>query len=158
MILRLSGLTASAACLIGSLSACGSGQPLAGTETGAIAPGQTVSSVIAPDAKKCGGTNGVSVSPCPLVIKKKSEGFTWFNITGAGVATSYLGSYQMSGTCYNKKGAAICTVQNLASPPTYWQANSGPNCGKARPLTFYAYGGSGFIGYGYLTIINKYCP
>lgn len=140
-----------------ALPACG-GQQVAGTQTGAIPPGQTVLSAIAPDSKKCGGTNGVYVDPCPVIIKKKSKGFTWFNVDGPGVSVSYLKNYQMQGSCYNRNGGEICTLQNLASPPTYWQATSGPFCGKARPLKFYAYGGGGFIGYAYLTIVNKYCP
>jgi hypothetical protein len=142
---------------IALLSACG-GQQVAGNTAGVAPPGQPMFSKVAPDNKKCGGTNGVSVSPCPLIISKKSKGLAWFNVEGNGVVTSYLAGYQQEGNCYSKDGAEICSVQNLASPPTYWGATSGPHCGKAKQLTFYAYGVSGFIGYGYLRIINKYCP
>jgi hypothetical protein len=157
MVYKPLRLTVTYALFVGSLSACG-GQQLAMTGTDAIAAGEPIFPRVATRLKRCGGTNGVSVSPCPLVISKKSGGYAWFNVTGPGVATSYLENYQPEGYCYNKKGGEICYVQNLASPPTYWQASSGQDCGKAKPLKFYAYGGSGFVGYAYLTVINRYCP
>jgi hypothetical protein len=138
------------------LAACG-GQQVTAAGPGVIAPSQSIASKVAPDLKRCGGTNGVSVSPCPLIISKKSGGFAWFNVKGPNVGASYLRNYQYQGYCYNKKGAELCYVQNLASPPTYWQASSGSDCGKAKPLEFLAFGSDGFVGYGYLTVINRDC-
>jgi hypothetical protein len=138
------------------LAACG-GQQATGVGPAAVAPAQATASKIAPLIKRCGGTNGVSVSPCPLVVTKKTRGYAWFNVIGSGVVLSDLKGYQLKGFCYNRKGGEICSVQNLASPPTYWQASSGPHCGTAKPLKFYAYGTHGFIGYGYLEVINRDC-
>jgi hypothetical protein len=142
---------------LGPLSACG-GQQLAGTGTNTTAPGQSVFSRIAPPLGNCGGTHGVSVSPCPLIISKQSQGHAVFNVTGPGVINTYLKGYQLEGNCSNQRRGEICSVENLGSPPSYWGATSGPYCGKAKPLKFYAYGVSGFIGYANLEVINRYCP
>lgn len=144
------------ALLLGSLSAC-VGQQLAGAGAGVSAQVEATLSGVAPDRGNCGGTHGVSVSPCPLVLPK-SRAFAQFSVNGPGVVSAYLKDYQDVGYCYNRKGGEICYLQNLGSPPNYWQAESGPYCGRAKPLKFYAYGVSGYIGYGFLTVVNRDCP
>jgi hypothetical protein len=141
------------------LAACG-GQPSQSVfADGRIVPSsEAVPSKISPGVKRCSGTNGVSVSPCPLIITTSNHGYAQFNVSGTGVVTSYLKGYEQTGLCYNDKREEICSVQNLGSPPTYWQAAHGPTCGKAKPLKFYAYGVTGFVGYGYLEVINQDCP
>jgi hypothetical protein len=111
----------------------------------------------APDVPRCGGTNGVSISPCPLVLPKKTKGYAVFFVTGPGVINTYLNN-DTEGFCYNKEGGEVCYLENLGSPPNYWQASSGTVCGKAKPVTFSAFGVNGLIGYAYLKVINKYCP
>ena len=155
MIYRRLRSTATCALLLGSLSACG-GPQLTGAGADVGAQVKAPLSRVAPDRGKCGGTHGVSVSPCPLVLTKK-RGFAQFNVTGPGVVSAYLKDNQDVGYCYNGKGGEICYLQNLGSPPNYWQAESGPYCGRAKPLKFYAYGVSGYIGFGYLTVVNRDC-
>ncbi len=142
--------------LLALLTACG-GQEVTGARGVAISPSDAAADA-APDVQKCGGTHGVSVSPCPVVLSKKTRGYAVFFVNGRGVINVYLRGYQLEGNCYSKSGGEICSVENLGSPPNYWQAASGTDCGRAKTLKFYAYGVSGFIGVGYLRIINRYCP
>lgn len=116
------------------------------------------STLTAPDTK-CGGTGGVSVSPCPLVLSKRNGGLAQFSVTGPGVVTTYVWNFQVSSYCYDRQFAKICYVQNLGSPPTSWQATSGPACGQARRIHFSGYDASGvLVGRAYLEVINRDCP
>jgi hypothetical protein len=135
------------------LSGCGTAQ------TSAVPQGAQSAAhrQLAPEGKGCGGTNGVSVSSCPIVLTKKTRGYYVFYVSGPGVETTYLKEYRDQGLCY-KKGEEICSIQDTGSPANYWQAAAGPYCGTAKRVTFYAYGAKGFIGIAHLKITNEYCP
>jgi hypothetical protein len=132
-------------------AACASGQQ--NSQPGsAVVPftHQVNFSSIVPDKPFCGGTGGVSVTPCPVKLTKKTrkKGVV-VTVGGPGVAEA--GIYYDS--CYPK-----CYYTNDGSSYLMYVIKSGPYCGDGR-MGFNAVNASGQpVGDGYLEVVNKYCP
>jgi len=99
---------------------------------------------------KCGGTNGVSVTPCPLRLVKGRHGGVHATVRGLDVFQAVL----FDNDCTTKSGR-ICLLDQES--PLVWLVKPGPNCGTAD-LVFGAYDGNVFIGNGYLRVVNDRCP
>jgi hypothetical protein len=105
----------------------------------------------------CGGTNGVTVTPCPITLTSENGNSGILVIVSApGIALSYdyIG-------CQGKGGGHFCSVAPYpgGGPTTHWTVCSGNKRGKGD-VVFEAYGPnpSQLIGYGSLRVINKYAP
>jgi hypothetical protein len=133
------------------LPACASGQQ--GSQSGSpVVPSthRVGPSSIVPDRFFCGGTGGVSVTPCPVKLTKKTRK-TGVVVTVGGPGVAETGIYYNA--CYPRCSLAPVTVYSLQ-----YVVTSGLYCGKGR-VGFNAVKANGQpVGDGYLEVENKYCP
>jgi len=147
--LRFSLLTASllllTACLtVTTLTACGGRQM---TQFSGGPPSQLEGSAI----KRCRGTNGVVVRPCPARLSRENDS------TRAYVEANGIENSQYIGGC-DKKPGDFCEVARVGNSTTGWVVCSGRIKRKGN-IEFAAYANNNhLIGYGYLYVINTYAP
>ncbi len=138
--------------MLSLLAACSSGEQAsqAGPSIVPAAAG-TGHHAMSPD-KDCGGTDGVTVTPCPVHLTKHTRSGVLVTVGGPGVVGSSLGNLSgcFSGhKCYNAK--------REGGSQTQWRITSGRSCGAAD-VEFDAMNASGQqVGYFFLKISNKYC-
>ena len=150
MVGRVSVVAAAAALF--ALSACTQGQQP--SQAGSAVPqagGASHSSPVTP-AKDCGGTGGVTVTPCPVRLTKHTKGGIVVTVSGPGVVSSHLGTIKgcFSGyTCYK--------VKREGGSETQWRITPGGYCGRAD-VEFDGVDASGEqVGYFFLGVRNKHC-
>ena len=139
--------------MLSLLVACSSSQQAsqAGPSLVPAAAGTGFHHGMSPD-KDCGGTGGVTVTPCPVHLTKHTRSGVVVTVGGPGVVSSSLGHISgcFSGhKCYNAK--------REGGSQTQWRITSGRSCGAAD-VEFDAMNESGQqVGYFFLKISNKYC-
>lgn len=136
-----------------SLVACGSSRQTASSGTGTM-PAVLVAGLrsVQPDGQFCSGTHGVSVTPCPIRLMRKTRktGIV-VTVVGAGVVSASVAPGECGAGSTNGCNATPITA-------TKFQITSGSAC-VTNELTFSAYKTSNqLIGYGYLRVFNRYCP
>jgi hypothetical protein len=101
----------------------------------------------------CGGSHGVMVTPCPVMLNKKTPNGVVVTVGGPGVFGSAL---ERGGGCEQSQ---TCILQQQGgSRSTTWLVTSGSICGTVEQ-GFVGLDNAGFtIGVGWLKIVNKYCP
>lgn len=137
--------------LTGSLLAgcAGSGGTLNPNSTNAA--NLHVSNLQAAIARQCGGTNGVSVTPCPVRFTKAHHASVETFVKGPGrIVTSLV----LFSNCF-VNGQQYCILKQVG--PLEWVVKPGSACGAANAV-FGAYDGPFLTGYGYLKILNSWCP
>jgi hypothetical protein len=134
------------------LAGCAASSQQASQSGSAIVPftHQVSLSSIAPDKLFCGGTNGVSVTPCPVKLTRKTR--------KTGVLVTVSGPGVTEAGIYYDACDEMCRYYTVGSNGIQWLIVSGSECGKAR-MGFNAVTTRGQpVGDGYLEVINKYCP
>jgi hypothetical protein len=134
------------------LSACTQGQQA--SQSGSAVPqvrGAGLSSSVVP-AKDCGGTGGVTVTPCPVRLTKDTKPGVVVTVSGPGVVSSYLG--RING-CFN--GHTCYNAEREGSSETQWRITSGPSCGRADVEFEGVDASGGKVGYFFLKVANKFC-
>jgi hypothetical protein len=105
--------------------------------------------LMVPDHGHCGGTKGVNLTPCP--VKLTSSSSVIVTVKGRGIKNSGV----------IKSCGDICGYSAYGGSSdhyTRWQISPGIDCGIAE-LKFVAWNGADhLVGYGYLKVVNKYCP
>ena len=99
---------------------------------------------------KCGGTDRVSVTPCPIRFAQRRHGTVLALVRGPDVVQAVL----FKNNC-STGAQRTCLLEQES--PVEWSVKPGPNCGTAN-LVFYGYDGPLFIGNGYLKVVNEWCP
>ncbi len=134
------------------LSACTQGQQASqGGYAVPAADRTSPSGSVMPD-KDCGGTGGVTVTPCPVHLTRHTKPGIVVTVSGPGVVNSYLG--KISG-CFN--GRICYNAEREGSSQTLWRMTSGRSCGRAD-VEFDGINASGqTVGYFFLKVANKFC-
>lgn len=152
MFLRVSVVAALAGLSV--LAACTAGQPNFQASSGVapLARGAGLSAATMPD-KGCGGTAGVKVTPCPIVLTRRTKPGIVVTVSGPGVVNSYLGQLNacFSGhNCYN--------AERVGNSQTRWRITSGRACGRADVEFLGVNASAQEVGYAFLMVTNRYCP
>lgn len=100
----------------------------------------------------CGGTGGVKVTPCPIVLTGQTRHIV-VTVSGPGVVNSYLG-----GLNYCRTHQLCYLAERVGSSQTKWQISSGRACGNADILFKGVNASAQQVGYAFLMFTNKYCP
>jgi len=134
------GLTASL------LAACGGSAPP--WNSAGIAPSQTGSLQAAaqtPFSVTCGGTNGVRVHPCPVILEKTR--YVDMSASGPGVVNEAWGGKSCKTIC--KFGIVKTNVYRILP---------GRKCGTVSHLVMYGYNGADqIVGKAYFQVTNDEC-
>jgi hypothetical protein len=153
MFLRIKA-TAALASFSVLAAACTAGSPNFQQSSGVapVPPDARISAGVTPD-KACGGTGGVKVTPCPIVLTQHTKPGIVVTVSGPGVVHSYLGRIKacFSGhNCYN--------AERVGSSQTRWRITSGRACGRADVEFLGVNARAQEVGYAFLMVTNKYCP
>ncbi|HEY6327579.1 MAG TPA: hypothetical protein VIW73_13825 [Candidatus Cybelea sp.] len=134
-----------AAASLSMLAACTSAQQVSQTGASGVAP--AVSPV-----RDCGGSGGVRVAPCPIVLTRHTKAGIVVTVSGPNVVNSYL--TQLNGCSHHK----FCyNAHRAGSSYTQWRITSGKDCGGAD-VGFDGVDGQGTeVGHASLEVSNRFC-
>lgn len=136
------------------LGACTPGQQASqwGSDIAPQGPRLGLSARMMPD-KDCGGVGGVTVTPCPIRLTKRTKRGIVVTVSGPGVVNSYLGHIT---SCFS--GQVCYNAERKGGNQTKWRISSGRYC-SAADVEFSGVNASGAeVGYFFLKVTNKYCP
>jgi hypothetical protein len=136
-------------CLI---AACAPGQTAFQSGSGIAFPSAAgFRAVAVTPATDCRGTGGVTVTPCPIELTKKTKAGIVVTVSGPGVVDSIV---EKSNPCFNGK---VC-VNRDGSGLTQWRITSDKSCGNADIKFLGLNSRHNRVGYALLKVANKYCP